>query len=612
LGVATVTFDGTRINDADDKGAIWTQLGGGACHDEPDFYYQGTQSISEQVKTSENGLALDMVATHDVTGPDVWIAKVLATNKDSLNVQGSTGGILEIGSGGRRSDYDRYYVLGSDNWPIKGGWVIIPVDPNGGNYSARPGTAPTLTAIDYYGWAGTFSATSKSENFMIDAVDLVPNGSGLTIVDGTGISSPGQFSNFVTYDEGTVGNRYGIVASLEDVLYVTGTLTIGNLAATEFTGINSIIVFPEAEFLNSVGFYGLRLGLEHPDTEIYITNCVFKSLGTTTGTVDTRPDYRTNLASGLGIYTACTFNVFRNFTMTSGITLQDCTILNGNLLTHEAFATIDGCSISRATAASGTGFIVTNDPSNISNNSFTWSPFVGQGAHAIEITATGTFALDGNTFTDYGPDQDSWSAIYNNSGGAVTLNIGGGASTPTVRNGSGASTTLVNAKTVLVTVKDADDQSVIEGARVLLWADTGGDLPFEDVVTITSVSTTATVTHTNHGMPDASKVLIQDANEDAYNGVYVITVTTASEYTYTFAGASSPATGTILATAIILDGSTNASGVIQDTAFNYTNDQPIVGKARKGSATPLYKTAIISGTIDGNGFTTTTFLVEDE
>jgi hypothetical protein len=81
----------------------------------------------------------------------------------------------------------------------------------------------------------------------------------------------------------------------------------------------------------------------------------------------------------------------------------------------------------------------TDDTSNITDSNFT-SPGTG---HAITITATGTFSLEGNTFSGYGVNATTDAAIYNNSGGAVTLNLLSTDTTPTIRNGAGASTTLV-------------------------------------------------------------------------------------------------------------------------------------------------------------------------
>ena len=73
--------------------------------------------------------------------------------------------------------------------------------------------------------------------------------------------------------------------------------------------------------------------------------------------------------------------------------------------------------------------------------------------HAMELTsahAGNSYTLTGCTYTGYGLDDTTDAVIYNNSGGAVTINIDGG-DTPTVLNGSGASTTIVAEYTFTVT-----------------------------------------------------------------------------------------------------------------------------------------------------------------
>lgn len=69
-------------------------------------------------------------------------------------------------------------------------------------------------------------------------------------------------------------------------------------------------------------------------------------------------------------------------------------------------------------------------------------------------------------------------------------------------------------------------------------------------ITLTSVTTVATaVTSTNHGLSVNDTVVIAGATPSAYNGTYqVATVADATHFTYTFAGGTSPATGTITAT----------------------------------------------------------------
>ncbi len=62
----------------------------------------------------------------------------------------------------------------------------------------------------------------------------------------------------------------------------------------------------------------------------------------------------------------------------------------------------------------------------------------------------------------------------------------------------------------------------------------------------------------------------------------------------------------------ILDGTTNGSGVIEDTTFLYGSDQPVTGKVRKGTATPFYAQANISSTITNAGLDITVLMVPDE
>lgn len=118
---------------------------------------------------------------------------------------------------------------------------------------------------------------------------------------------------------------------------------------------------------------------------------------------------------------------------TAGIEINGATINNCQV-------TLNGGGLNSCTIVNPFNRVITNNPENIVDCSFTSK---GTG-HAIEISATGTFDFFGNTFSGYGADSTTDAAIYNNSGGAVTLTLQAGDPTPTVRNGSGASTTIAS------------------------------------------------------------------------------------------------------------------------------------------------------------------------
>ena len=109
-------------------------------------------------------------------------------------------------------------------------------------------------------------------------------------------------------------------------------------------------------------------------------------------------------------------------------------------------------------------------------------------------------------------------------------------------------------------------------------------LPFGGtVVTISAASITITVSDINTGLP------IENAR------VRIVADTG----------------GPLPVNTVILDDSTDVNGQVT-ASIDYTADQPITGRARKGSASPYYKTGVIGGTITVDGFESTTFLVPDE
>ncbi|MDO8629392.1 MAG: hypothetical protein Q7R41_02770, partial [Phycisphaerales bacterium] len=242
----------------------------------------------------------------------------------------------------------------------------------------------------------------------------------------------------------------------------------------------------------------------------------------------------------------------------------------------------------------------------------------GGTGHAIEF-GTNTpgdpteLILTSVTFSGYGADGTTDAAIYNNSGKHLIINIAGGTS-PTVRNGSGATTTIVaGSVSTTITVKDINTGAAISGARVLVTAKDGtGPMPFEDSTTITRSGTTATATAVGHGLINGKQALIKGADQAEYNGVFTVTVTGSDTFTYTVTGTpATPATGTIKTTGVVIHGTTDGSGVIIDTR-THSGAQPVTGRVRQSTGGSLYKTSPITGTISTTaGLALTVQLIPD-
>jgi len=60
----------------------------------------------------------------------------------------------------------------------------------------------------------------------------------------------------------------------------------------------------------------------------------------------------------------------------------------------------------------------------------------------------------------------------------------------------------------------------------------------------------------------------------------------------------------------LIKGTTDVNGIIS-TNLDYTNNQPVIGRARRASESPFYQESIISGTVTNNGLVLNTFLIKD-
>lgn len=170
------------------------------------------------------------------------------------------------------------------------------------------------------------------------------------------------------------------------------------------------------------------------------------------------------------------------------LNFTECAVTNGSIkgvpatndtLTTNAVTSISGCAINVTGVTAGNRWCSVANPSIFTSCIFTGS---GTAGHAIRITTPGVYSLSGNVFNGFGADSSNFAAIYNDSGGAVTLNIAGGGSTPTVRNGAGATTTVVATATVnigsLATGTRVKASKVSDGSVLFNGTETAGAVSF--------------------------------------------------------------------------------------------------------------------------------------
>jgi hypothetical protein len=287
MTVASATFPGTRVNDAEALGSVWTDLGGGKVTLDTDFVYQNSNSVSEKVSNTTGGIAYDDGGgtTNNLStgGGSTVIFKIFIPTVGLLNVKGSTGILLEIGDGGsggggRPANQNVYHVHGSDTYPPDRSWLFIPIDPNEtAHIDAVTGTV-TLTAIDYYGIEITTTANVLGQSVAIDAIDFITNGTGINILNGTSPDPDATFLTGLDFDEGTAAERHGMMTTREGAIFCLGVVTIGSSAtAVNFTDSNKQLYWEDGLF--GAGFQGLEFNQENSATTIDINDIVFNSRG---------------------------------------------------------------------------------------------------------------------------------------------------------------------------------------------------------------------------------------------------------------------------------------------------------------------------------------------
>ena len=109
--------------------------------------------------------------------------------------------------------------------------------------------------------------------------------------------------------------------------------------------------------------------------------------------------------------------------------------------------------------------MIASNPATISG-----CTFISSGTkHAIEITTPGTYSFVSNSFSGYATEHGTTGneVIYNNSSGAVTLNVSGtGTGTISYRNGSGATTTVSSSASLVINIVDEDGTAITANSEV--------------------------------------------------------------------------------------------------------------------------------------------------
>jgi len=479
MAVPTYTHDLTDI-DLAEASSTWQALGGGGAGiaPGPDFAMQGTNCIDKQITSANKGQVFASSVGISLGSNHVFQWIFMATPGQTNTIQ-NEGTVVVIGS--TTGNYVSYHVEGNDTYgaagrvgkcyPVRYLTTASTQSP----YRTLYGT-PSSSQAWVFGGKANITGSVKSANLGVDAMRY---GTGAYLAAGAS-SDPATFSGFAAQND-TASNRWGILTTIGGAYELQGKFSIGQSSSGNPTGVwfedsNAVIsivdtVHTSTDFTEFI--------IDGSTSTCYWTNVSVLSQGTNNpGKLTVNNSTTTSLDT-------CTFDSIGLSELHASVTASGCTWRSADAITQNT-ATISECTVANNTATSA---IIADDLDNIVDCAF---ESTGSG-HAIEIQSSGVYDFIGNTFTGYSSSDGSFGneMIYNNSSGPVTINVSSG-DYPSIRNGTGSSTTINNNVGVAVHVQDADT-TAIENARVGIYTASSGGEVFNDLTGSSgNISTTAT------------------------------------------------------------------------------------------------------------------------
>lgn len=535
------------------------------------------------------------------------------------------GGILEsFANGGLRimvgtsaAVWSAWKAGGNDYAPNpNGGWYNFALDPNIGSPDYTKGT---VTTFNLAGMACTLTVAgpSKGYPFKMDAIRYGRCQLIFTAGDGT---TPATFTGAAAKNDAndaTDGyNRWGLLENKGGNLLNKGMLQLGtSTTALHMEDSNQLIFIDDT--VNVASTFN-TIEINHASTNITWDNIIFKALGTNS------PGRLVMNANATLAWDGCQFFDMGAFSFGGSNSVSTNTIWQGCGLITVNNADITGSKILASTVAADASAIdwdVNVDPDGYLDNLT-----ISEGTnshHAIEFGSScpASMTIRGlNVGSDFAATNSQTNSTFyisdSSTSNNYTISCVGCTGNMTYKSAGAGVTIVSDPVTVKVTATDASGTE-IQNARVMIRASDGtGPFPYQETVTIVNSGTTATVSHTGHGMATNDKVLIAGASLSANKGIFSITLdgtTPADKYSYTMSSTpgSSP-TGTITSTFVALSGLTDVNGEIS-TSRVYSTDQPVTGWARKSSGSPYYKTGPLGGAVDSaDGYNNTAVLTADE
>lgn len=462
-------------------------------------------AASTVARTSLNGYQISLTGNRNLSTGILMGSHIGATPKMGTFGLGTVkdgGVVVRIGSGA--SNWCAYQVAAKDAVPTLESRSVWAIEPGyTGTSYGTPGSAVNTSAVSFIQVLQNSpyfnSHAILSEVYQVFKM-IVAGGTETAPVDSSGLSEIGKSFRLPVIQK---SGGAGVISY--------APIQIGGGDAVNFQIDAGALQFPRRYNVTTkeIGFHcsdnkvGISYAGKAGDT-IKHTNSVITSLTPYYWSIHANAtsaciwDFTglTIVNANVTLMPVMTFSAMA-FSDCLSISALGCTISNCNIklkatmtnsMALNVSSNIVGCEIDTTGISAGIAMSTISTPSIFQGNTFVGSSTSG---HAIEITTPGTYSFSSNIFSGYGANGSNSAAIYNNSGGQVTLNIAGGGSTPTFRNGTGASTTINNS--LQFTLTDLKSGSEV---RVYVGSDPTTSI---EIANIESSGTEFSFTHSNGG-----------------------------------------------------------------------------------------------------------------
>lgn len=442
-----VTLVGEVVNSAD----ATTGYNVGNINATDDDFVEGTGAIGLKASVGLNEMyTTDFpTASYDFrSGGGEFEDHIIMWFNTKTPINTSTGIQIIVGNG---TDRGRWTTQPAGFY--KGGFFTAVVDTardfdviSAGSWTVG-GNPAQLESVTQMG-GGFTTLTSIMGNFNNIQLDQFTIGQGLRAEGGTG-GTPNTFETARAADED--GGLWGWWSSKNGQVVGKGKLYIGPLTGTDTSVFNSLaesVVFADERV--AIGFYELEMRGNNTDVTWELA-----SISAATGSA--RWSLTVSSSNNTFSDTNSVWQGADQILLTSGSHLTGTTIIDSNKF-FQSGSTMDGITVLDANTVAGEAFVIANNIALVENSTFEFSD-----GHAIElpptITTPITYSFSANVFTDYTADDTSGSALFNNTGGEVLINVVGGAISPTVRDSIDSTTDIQNPVVLTLT-------NIVSGSEV--------------------------------------------------------------------------------------------------------------------------------------------------